>query len=317
MKKTEKQIEASRAFVARAGPSVRERLRAVLPARVSLEEIDLDGGARIPEAVCQPGSVVFCYLDDADVLLERCAEKGDQDRFPHRGRPPVIFLTEDLSPTRYFPLVVRHRVRWFFHPGYLDDDRIMPALLDSALNGASERGLRNYYFGTGEVRRRAIDNVHGRREAIDAIIEEVHERFAMDYRAGERRLALEEIVNNAVFHAFQEKDGSARYTPESEERLRDGDTVWVDYVVDDDVFAFSVIDSAGRLEAGRVRDQISRQLSGEGLMDVRGRGVFLTFSLANAFIVNVVPGRRTEISVAFSRYHPPAHKLFILNAPAC
>jgi hypothetical protein len=293
-----------RALLAVSDDNLGERLRRCLSERAEVAAV-APGDALAASG--ETDALVFANLSDAESIY------GAAGRDASARNRPIVFLTDDSPPSNYFPIVERYGIRCFLHPQYLECDRMLGFGLAHLLGGSAAIGLRASFGDCALARSRTIDSTTGRREVIGEIGAEVETVFEPNYRSTERRLALEEIVNNALFHAFT-NDGVPRYTPQTAEDLREGDSVTVEYVVDESVFAFSVADSAGTLSGDTSRRHIARQLSGEGQFDVRGRGMFLTFTLANAFVLNSVPGERAEIAVAFSRPHPPAYKLFLTRS---
>jgi anti-sigma regulatory factor (Ser/Thr protein kinase) len=108
-------------------------------------------------------------------------------------------------------------------------------------------------------------------------------------------LALEELLNNAVLHAFSDHDepmSGARLN-----RLALAENEWIETRIGSrgNRLAFSVADNGGRLTCRTVLDRLHLHCSRQGLGDLSGRGLFLVYRVATRLLVRVARGRRTEI----------------------
>lgn len=113
--------------------------------------------------------------------------------------------------------------------------------------------------------------------------------------AGDMRLTLDEIVTNAVYHAPAFPDGTQKYEAYSEVTLAPGEFVHLECACDAEKYGISVVDDAGRLTRETVLYKIERQLSGEGALDVSGRGLHMSRLFSDRMIVNIAPKKRTEV----------------------
>jgi len=111
-----------------------------------------------------------------------------------------------------------------------------------------------------------------------------------DKRGNNIRMIFEEIASNAIYHAHG-------YDKMQDVTLKDDEVVIVEYGLDDERFGFSVVDHSGRLTKEIVLKKILRAMSKEGVYDLNGRGLFLTRSFSDRFIVNIKPNECTEIVV--------------------
>lgn len=137
--------------------------------------------------------------------------------------------------------------------------------------------------------------------------ERVHERLGEVFGPSahvdnhDLQLVFEEIVNNAIFHAFRTADNESKYrsqamptTFEEDERLE------VAWGLDDEQAALSVSDNRGLLSPAVVWDRFFRQTSLRGLLDTNGRGLYLAHLLSRLLLVSVAPGRSTQVTTVFS-----------------
>lgn len=280
-----------------------ERLRRRLETHVVSNE------AAPPDA--GPHAVLFARIEDIHQIAGWLRPTEDVSQ-----KPLFVYLCDSGSAADCFHSIAEHDVAHVVDFDYLNDDHGLDFLLANLPGSPREVGFGDAWNGTSTRRRRRITSSTDRREFFDTFNAEINQSLSTDQRRAEYRLALEEVVNNAMYHAFFDGD-TPRYSPEDDAPLRAGDEVVVEYVADDAVFAFSVYDNAGVLSPETTRKHILRHMTGQGLLDARGRGLFLTYSLANAFIIHSVPGEMTEVIASFSRGQSANLKmLLVTEAPA-
>ena len=108
--------------------------------------------------------------------------------------------------------------------------------------------------------------------------------------------AVIEAVTNAVYHVAKLPDGSLKYEKGQRiEKLNDDEYVTIKFGCDSDRLGIAIIDQGGRITAEEILYWLDRNLSGAGLMDTHGRGVYLIHTLVDRVLVNIAPGERTEI----------------------
>jgi anti-sigma regulatory factor (Ser/Thr protein kinase) len=128
------------------------------------------------------------------------------------------------------------------------------------------------------------------------------------------RLTLEELANNALFHAFQTETGAEKYSIRGFTQLEDGESVRIEYGSDGLVAGFSVTDNAGTLATRTILNKLERQLNREGLYDESGRGIYLTRMLSSQYVINIERGKRTQSVVLFDeRRKSDRPKPFLVN----
>jgi len=129
----------------------------------------------------------------------------------------------------------------------------------------------------------------------DKIISELQDKFG---DVEDTRLILDEILTNAVYHA------SAKQTAQMpkgakfpEVRLNPSEFVYVQVGYDDEKYGISVLDTQGRLTRDMVLGKMERQVSGEGLLDVSGRGLHMSRLFADRMVINIERNKRTEVII--------------------
>jgi anti-sigma regulatory factor (Ser/Thr protein kinase) len=114
------------------------------------------------------------------------------------------------------------------------------------------------------------------------------------------RLAFEELINNAIYHAFRKSSGVEKYRMGTFETLNQGEEIYVEFGFDKRFLGCSVTDNQGTLEIETVMKKMERQITLEGLMDESGRGIYLTRTLCDRMIINLRPGVLTQVVLLFS-----------------
>lgn len=116
------------------------------------------------------------------------------------------------------------------------------------------------------------------------------------------RLALDEMLNNALYHSFRDDEGHEKYTAETFDTLEGDDVVSLQIARNPDYNLVSVSDTSGSLRAETVTQNLARHLTMKGLLDEHGRGFFLMRSISDGMLVRIQPGIRTEVTLVFGRH---------------
>jgi len=130
------------------------------------------------------------------------------------------------------------------------------------------------------------------------------------------QLVFEEIVNNALVHAF--RDSSGRETPRLLDRtpLAENEIVEARFGIHAGGLGLSVRDNQGTLRAATVLDRLYRQASLTGLTDENGRGFYLSRVLSAELHICIRPGRLTEVIALFDSVHPKRPKTLCIYEAA-
>ncbi|MBI2942721.1 MAG: response regulator [Candidatus Wallbacteria bacterium] len=162
--------------------------------------------------------------------------------------------------------------------------------VDGLLTGQRIFGLQNYLQAGTPIALRRISSS----EEIQSVREEGLSLIAgtdLAERNGNNiRLIFEEIASNAVYHAYG-------YRKFDQVRLREDERIEVAFGLDPEKFGFSVADWSGKLTKDVVLHKLLRAMSLEGVLDTSGRGLFLSRTFSDRFIINIRPGKQTEVVV--------------------
>lgn len=110
--------------------------------------------------------------------------------------------------------------------------------------------------------------------------------------------AVIEAITNAVYHVAKLPDGSLKYEKGQQiERLEESEYVYIYFGQDLERIGIAIVDQGGRITADEILYWLDRNISGTGLMDTHGRGVYLIHRLVDRVLINIAPGQRTEIII--------------------
>ncbi len=174
-------------------------------------------------------------------------------------------------------------------------------------------GLARYLRSPMELEERLILSLEDKQAMMEEAIEFFRRFRPHDTDISQIRLALEELINNAIYHAFRRASGGRKYEMGAFDRLDRGDQIRVEFGADKRFLGCSVTDNQGALDVGTVMKKIERQITQEGILDESGRGLYLTRTLSDKMIVNIHPNVATQIVLLFSRRDPIKVKPFFVN----
>lgn len=110
--------------------------------------------------------------------------------------------------------------------------------------------------------------------------------------------AVIEAITNAVYHVAKLPDGSLKYEKGQQiEQLDENEYVYIYFGQDLERIGIAIVDQGGRITADEILYWLDRNISGTGLMDTHGRGVYLIHRLVDRVLINIAPGQRTEIII--------------------
>jgi DNA-binding NarL/FixJ family response regulator len=116
--------------------------------------------------------------------------------------------------------------------------------------------------------------------------------------ANDMLTAVIEAATNAVYHVGKLPDGSLKYEKgQGIEKLDENEYVYVYFGQDLERIGIAIVDQGGRITADEILYWLDRNISGSGLMDTHGRGVYLIHKLVDRVLINIAPGQRTEIII--------------------
>ncbi len=172
-------------------------------------------------------------------------------------------------------------------------------------------GLERYLLADGGVLEsfevRSSNDARQVRKQVSGLF---RERFG---KVRDIELVVDEIVSNAVYHAPAHPDGRPKYEGCSNVNLEKDEYIQVDCGADSEKYGVAVTDRSGRLTKEIVLERIERHAAGQGLLDLRGRGIHISRMLSDRMIVNIKRGERTEVILLnyFTQKYRGAKPLYI------
>jgi DNA-binding response OmpR family regulator len=173
-------------------------------------------------------------------------------------------------------------------------------LIRNALIPEQAFGLEKY-VGTQESEKSTSDFQQFEIQNSDAIMEAFYLLRQFFEAQGARHVddlstAMIEALTNSVYHVAKNPDGSLKYQKGQEiPALLPEEFVTVTYGRDAEKLGVSIVDQGGRITTDEVMYWLERNISGSGLLDTHGRGVYLIYTLVDRLIINIAPGKKTEM----------------------
>jgi CheY-like chemotaxis protein/anti-sigma regulatory factor (Ser/Thr protein kinase) len=156
-------------------------------------------------------------------------------------------------------------------------------------------GVKRYLLHGGTTfARYRVTSMDDGRTVREELVSRIAERFG---DARDMRLVLDEIITNAILHAPADDDGSDKYRSIADIRLDPEEYVDVECGFDREKYAVSITDRKGRLKKDTVLHKMERHITGAGLLDESGRGIHLSRLFADRLVINIDPGKKTEVIV--------------------
>lgn len=229
--------------------------------------------------------------------------------YPHI--PVALFVSQDYEP--FFPLLNKYDVFCVLvRTAPLDYDELLVAV-ENLIYPTKAFGLARYLRQPVAFQERTITSLSEKQEMMEEALKLFRRFRPHDTDISQIRLAFEELINNAIYHAFRRASGAEKYKLGAFERLERGEQIRVEFGANKEYVGCSVADNQGTLDVTTVMKKIERQITQEGLLDENGRGLYLTRTLADKMIVNLHPNVSTQIVLLFAHRNRPAVKPFYLN----
>jgi hypothetical protein len=164
-------------------------------------------------------------------------------------------------------------------------------------------GIEKYFTWGVEPRRIQLRSSNEKRDAIQTA-----EEYAAAIGVRSRLVTLlstvvDELVTNAIFNGAVDKDGKSRYGHLERTRevvLEEHESVELKLICDGRRLGISVTDTFGSLTRERLQEYLARCLrKGSDQLDDKpggaGLGLYCVFESLSHFVVNISPGKRTEM----------------------
>lgn len=175
-------------------------------------------------------------------------------------------------------------------------------------------GLEHYLCAGTNVNTIKIQNRDSIKIAIDRI-KSIASNTKLDPTTVKKFvLSTEEAILNACIYASVENIGRERPKFSVFFDLEEFSPVHVSFGYDEEKLGIAICDSGGKLQKEDILYWISRNISGEGVFDNHGRGLFLMRVNTDRMVINVEPGSRTEVILI--KYFEPkyeGHKPLYIN----
>lgn len=172
----------------------------------------------------------------------------------------------------------------------------LSTMINNLLIPGSAFNLANYMGPDAEITEMTItcsDQIMDVFYALRTFFSEANAKHVDDLST-----AMIEALTNSVYHVAKLSDGSLKYQKgQFIEKLDPEEYVFVTFGKDKERVGVSISDQGGRITADEILYWLDRNISGSGLLDTHGRGVYLIHTLVDRLVINISPGKRTEIIV--------------------
>jgi CheY-like chemotaxis protein len=114
---------------------------------------------------------------------------------------------------------------------------------------------------------------------------------------GELKLVLDEIITNAIYHSPQNDEGREKYGGFYEVNLKKDEFIYISAYMDKEKYGIAIVDYKGNLKKDTVIFKLDRHINAEGMLDGSGRGIYMSRIFCDRLIINIDPGKKTEVLV--------------------
>lgn len=169
-------------------------------------------------------------------------------------------------------------------------------VVNNLLVPQAARGLENYMAAGCELNKMVITDTNQIMSTFHQLKNFFQSHNVRD--VDNLATAMIEAITNAVYHAAKLPDGTLKYEKGQEiPHLEETEYVTIYYGSDPEKVGVSIVDQWGQITTDEILYWLDRNISGSGLLDTHGRGVYLIHTLVDRLIINISPGQRTEIIV--------------------
>jgi anti-sigma regulatory factor (Ser/Thr protein kinase) len=253
-------------------------------------------------------SIVLC----AAQLLEPLCAALPKMVTPAAGQAKWVIITPGKIDD-YFQIARAHAVYNLYPESMLANAAQGVFLLENQMYRERAFGLKRYLRTPHLLFGEAMHTRKAKRELIEKAVNyfatcgyEIHELY-------DARLVLEEMVNNALFHAFANERGEERYQVAHFEQLAPGERIEIEFGNDAEAIGFAVTDNGGRLQPATIIEKLARQYNREGIFDESGRGLYLSRMFSSLLVINIEKGKRTQMVAIFGEKREDAIKPLCVN----
>ncbi len=256
---------------------------------------------------CEATALLAGEKSLAALILEQPLDSLNKDllRVAHLNHPdlPIAFLARTTESPIYTNLQT-YGVGAALPVSSDLSDRQLHLFFKHLVDPNQRGGLSDYFPEGHPIKRYRLTDQTRRSEVLESVSADFEGQVPVD--SYDLQLVFEEILNNALIHAFRTIRSHPKYGAVSKTLLDSEDEVcveWTTYLNPQDGSqtsgALAVSDNQGLLAPHVAWERFFRQTSLKGLLDTNGRGLYLVHLLSSLMLINIWPGKRTEILAFF------------------
>jgi CheY-like chemotaxis protein/anti-sigma regulatory factor (Ser/Thr protein kinase) len=214
-----------------------------------------------------------------------------------------LILMTGYNVDEYLTLIKRHNIGNILVKGPDFSLKEVDQYVSSILTG-DIFGLERY-FPRSKLHRVVIDSYAKSEEVCALISMQCH-----DYDDMFLKMAIDELISNAVFHGVLQLTGIPREQWRNDIKIESIDAITVSWAYDAEKVGVAVEDPKGNLKKVDALRWLDQSDTSGREHEEHGRGLYLVRRLIDRFIINIDPGKRTECIVIqyFNRDHLNQHK---------
>jgi CheY-like chemotaxis protein len=113
-------------------------------------------------------------------------------------------------------------------------------------------------------------------------------------------IVIVEMLNNAIYYGIKDYDAKRKEDWDEDFKLNPGEVDLL-YGRDDEKYAISITDNGGKLTKAKVLHWLGRQMQKDerglpiGILDIHGRGIYISREYVDRLVINIHKGKYTEI----------------------
>ncbi len=295
------------------GQRPRGRLVVAHPERKSQRALQkLVGATLCPvEVVADVDALINAVGEDAIAVVDASLARTRPEMLKAPAKAWIAVPGEGLAPAELAAVMGLLEAGWqhvVAHPMPILAEELLATV--QKLLRADVFGLEKYVAWGAEVRSYVLADARDRESAVATLAQDVVAAGLPDRMGSLVSVIADELLANALFTAPMDGQGQRyrRTDPRDAARPLNGqDRVTIRWATDARYLAIEVRDLWGSLDPHKVSARLSRagQITESETANSDGMGLPLAYACANQFVVNLCPGKLTEmIGLIDVRYKP-------------
>lgn len=176
-------------------------------------------------------------------------------------------------------------------------------------------GIQSFLKQGADIRRIPVISPKKVHEYATTLITDL----GIDRSAKNLEVVVVELLNNAIYYGIKDYDAEKKEEWDENFELAQGE-VDITYSRDDEKYAIAISDNGGKLTKNKVLHWLGRQIQKDerglplGILDIHGRGIFISREYVDRLIINIDKEKCTEIiCLHYIQESYKGHKPLLIN----